>query len=599
MRWLGVRRRSASVVLLVGLVSVALPVAMAPPASALAGEEILVGGAVRAGAAAACSTGVGCVVVGGALLATGAYIAWSNRDVIAQWGSRLFDGSGAGAGTKGETSDALLLDADYLPGSGDVVTMMPNDVYQDPMQVVWGCQSPDGFVQTYSSSMWVPGSAPAGTLVDSGVGRLACAAGGARVLFVTAYNAESPHADRVVERWSADSAGSRGLTVTTTVTCKNAAGDTATYTRTETVADPHAATTTVPTCATLGGTGPRATSVGVVARPKGAPVNADVPQWSWAEPPNLSTQYPACVGGTCVLRVEWLGNVCAGGLSECANWFTRTSTHPTEYVCKWGSYTMGIGDCEALRYAYQDGVVYDGNGQPVYKPGTNPAAPRLMDPVGDPTASPAPSPAPTATPGPVPIPTDAPLPTPTAAPTPGPGGDPVPVPDVGDGSGCWPGGSARWNPLEWVLRPVQCAFVWAFVPSRPVGEALDDIRTSWDEGIGGWVAENGGAEISELGESLSGGGGGGGLFSPVNGEGSGGCGGPTWHIPLADRSYTFAPLSTCTEPMASIAPVVKMLGSAFVGLLGVIVLPNPILRALGLPTIGTGWIMTMRGGRDA
>lgn len=45
---------------------------------------------------------------------------------------------------------------------------------------------------------------------------------------------------------------------------------------------------------------------------------------------------------------------------------------------------------------------------------------------------------------------------------------------IGDGDGdCWPAGWGWFNPAQWVLRPIKCAMLWAFVP----GDALTD---SWD-----------------------------------------------------------------------------------------------------------------------
>lgn len=59
---------------------------------------------------------------------------------------------------------------------------------------------------------------------------------------------------------------------------------------------------------------------------------------------------------------------------------------------------------------------------------------------------------------------------------------------------CW-GGTAAWSPVDWVLRPIQCAAEWAFVP-RPavVDEALTDLDESYQltpagavgAAVGGW-----------------------------------------------------------------------------------------------------------------
>lgn len=50
---------------------------------------------------------------------------------------------------------------------------------------------------------------------------------------------------------------------------------------------------------------------------------------------------------------------------------------------------------------------------------------------------------------------------------------------AGETRSCW-GGSWSWNPVDWVLRPIQCAAEWAFVP-RPaaVEQTTYEIEQSW------------------------------------------------------------------------------------------------------------------------
>lgn len=48
--------------------------------------------------------------------------------------------------------------------------------------------------------------------------------------------------------------------------------------------------------------------------------------------------------------------------------------------------------------------------------------------------------------------------------------------DTGD---CWPDGWGWFNPAEWVLKPVKCALVWAFVPDgAAVSATFDDFTTA-------------------------------------------------------------------------------------------------------------------------
>lgn len=50
-----------------------------------------------------------------------------------------------------------------------------------------------------------------------------------------------------------------------------------------------------------------------------------------------------------------------------------------------------------------------------------------------------------------------------------------PVVDLSSRDECWPAGWGWFNPAQWVLRPIKCAMVWAFVPDT---EALGDRWTS-------------------------------------------------------------------------------------------------------------------------
>lgn len=58
----------------------------------------------------------------------------------------------------------------------------------------------------------------------------------------------------------------------------------------------------------------------------------------------------------------------------------------------------------------------------------------------------------------------------TEAGAPGNAGD---IPD-GEGGDCWPNGWGWFNPAEWVLKPIKCAFEWAFVPDG------DFVANWWD-----------------------------------------------------------------------------------------------------------------------
>ena len=93
------------------------------------------------------------------------------------------------------------------------------------------------------------------------------------------------------------------------------------------------------------------------------------------------------------------------------------------------------------------------------------------DPIPNPGPLPRPDPTPDSDPRPVPPTQAGPVPEPPASEGPpdapdggvgGPGGPPA----VGsEGASCMPSGWGWFNPIEWVLKPIKCAFRWLFVPS--------------------------------------------------------------------------------------------------------------------------------------
>lgn len=114
--------------------------------------------------------------------------------------------------------------------------------------------------------------------------------------------------------------------------------------------------------------------------------------------------------------------------------------------------------------------------------------------VAAPAATPKPStqvqvvPAPAPSLGPTANPKSTLEPEPDPDPDPPDGSVTVNVPiDPGEGLGggtlddgaaeCWPAGWGWFNPAQWVLKPIKCALVWAFVPSDIDGW-LDDQRTA-------------------------------------------------------------------------------------------------------------------------
>jgi hypothetical protein len=134
------------------------------------------------------------------------------------------------------------------------------------------------------------------------------------------------------------------------------------------------------------------------------------------------------------------------------------------------------------------------------------------------------------------------------APPPPPGG-PGTVTDpqlhvTSDESACFPSGWAALNPVEWVLKPVKCALVWAFVPPPGmVQDQFSSVQTAFAvTGPGQWIT----------GTTA--------VISTVASNNPGGCQGVTVSIPLPHmQPLAFSPYDACNEPVATIAGVMKLI----------------------------------------
>ncbi len=129
-------------------------------------------------------------------------------------------------------------------------------------------------------------------------------------------------------------------------------------------------------------------------------------------------------------------------------------------------------------------------------------------------------------------------------------------PGVGPGAGGSPadqcfatGWSDVANPVDWVLVPVKCALVWAFVPrTTVVTQVQTSVTTAWDDTFVGQVA----AEIPPI------------LSAVPVGDG---CSGPhvafdlSWPMEMHFSAY---PLSACEPPASYLATMAKLIASFLV-----------------------------------
>lgn len=148
--------------------------------------------------------------------------------------------------------------------------------------------------------------------------------------------------------------------------------------------------------------------------------------------------YPECSGGACLLdlRAVETGVSCFQDPVPCADWF-ESPTKADDYTCWYGTHSVSLGECG------------------VYAPSFKPEAKTSNAPYGDPlTGEPLPNSNPENA-------LDAPL--------------------VPEGENCWGSAWGSFNPLEWVMVPVMCAWQWAMVPSpADVAEARETLKEKFD-----------------------------------------------------------------------------------------------------------------------
>lgn len=109
-----------------------------------------------------------------------------------------------------------------------------------------------------------------------------------------------------------------------------------------------------------------------------------------------------------------------------------------------------------------------------------------------------------------------------------------------DSKNCW-AQMISWNPADWVLTPIKCAAIWAFVPTET--NSWQRVGTAWNETAPAVVARtlSGGIEMPKAGN---------------------GCSGPPLDLTSVSGGYLAYdgyPLSACDEPMKTMAQRFKLI----------------------------------------
>lgn len=256
--------------------------------------------------------------------------------------------------------------------------------------------------------------------------------------------------------------------------------------------------------------------------------------------------HPDCYDGSqqCTLTLRAVKgtavNECLTGKpAACASWWTDTlqGTQPvtadgTQYECRWGSYTVDLQRCAVYQQSFKTGtstdtgVITDPGGTPLPSQSTGSTSPNTINPgaqVG------------------------------------------------GSNQSCMDTWFDDFNPIDWVLTPVKCALVWAFVPRT---EVITQVQTQLSEA---WAPTIVGKLPTVVQAAI------------VIPDGGGGCTGPAVDIPIhfgaVNVEYHGYPLSACTEPMATLAGWARLIGAAvliwFTGL-GIIRRASAVVNAPGV-----------------
>lgn len=534
----------------------------------------VLGGAAGAGAAAACSTGVGCAAV---LLVTGGLIAYETQDVWVPWVKNAI-----GEDTK--TQSGNLSDfggAEWLvPPRADRCYVLDNfsgDNCQGVPAVKWmsganpewpkfrgwknyGDQSHRMLFRHVAECRGITlGNWTSWQTVTGGSYEVADNAGGDSVIdpLPSACTGGNAVQWRQIEiqgqhqilgnndpvSWSKliDWKAAQAVENTdVTVTCRRPDGST--YTRTA-FTDQPGDLIAAPHC-----------DAGDTAIATGLRVNGTPQQTLDLQPDGSDAQnYPQCALQACYYAIFVDGSKCEviSGIASsagCHSWSTLArSADPLQQdrvQCKYGPYTVEVDLCWWLERVYENGR------STATKQNTDGVPDTYTPPAPAPYSNPSPSPSSTTTGQPTPTPTPSGLPEPCTA-----GQACVGPPQSAPAAQCWPNGWAAFNPAEWVLQPLRCAFI-------PRTEKVNEVKTR----VGLDVQTSGvGPLVDAVGD-------------PIEALASGdGCSGIQFDLPIGGQTFHGSILNACSGSMATAAHI----SSALIGLSTVLGGGMALLRLAG------------------
>lgn len=270
--------------------------------------------------------------------------------------------------------------------------------------------------------------------------------------------------------------------------------------------------------------------------PVGSPVHTEVP----TEVQDWMRDFPSCWDGSCVLTLKktvGTGELdCFDVPDQCVDWFEESKTQPSTYKCYYNGQLMPLEQCNVYSRVFDREKVQQGTGYADPETGeevktgagttttTNPGAARVaMD---------------------------------------------QPVKDASQSRECWPTGWGVFNPFEWVMRPVQCALEWAFVPrASKVTQLQTNLRLA--------AVNSKPAQIIAGVESW-------GSVVPS----ADGCMGPLLEFNIAGLSYSGYPLQACSGPLATAAYWSRIALSCIIVITGLVAITRYVGRIFGYGGVG-------------
>lgn len=165
----------------------------------------------------------------------------------------------------------------------------------------------------------------------------------------------------------------------------------------------------------------------------------------------------------CTLTVTKDGQPCTSGDVECENWAEVNQSDPNKdtqssrFKCRLGPYSVPMAQCAMLEKAFVTGGTVWSDANTDGNPATSGA------PATAPSGSPAAAPGAGVSAGTGTAPGSAGAPAPGASPT------------DQQSAQCWPQGWGMLNPLEWVLKPLRCAFE----PTKSVQARVTNMQSAF------------------------------------------------------------------------------------------------------------------------